>query len=293
MRGSEFAATFGKQSYVAWESAAFDLQRSGQNMAFNMIPVPLVHKDGRTAIIDVSNDYFSVGEPGDFLRLPLLPSSAQKIANLTGLLLPTPRLVYRIWQASTVKLTAVTLPDMHETINKGANFAQFVKHNDAIQAQLSGRDVSGALVSGHKKDVVVGNIIKPGVVLIFGWYKPSPDVFDDGSNWMNPARQPRQVYSNAHGNSYVDYSHGIRLISPLMTIDGKDIETEKAYTDAGLSDFVSHEGPVRQPRYPAPFPAGVSTPQPTVSALSIFRPNTTSYADLGAEVLIAQSRLTG
>jgi hypothetical protein len=95
MKGSEFAASFGKQSAAAWEAAAFELERSGQNLKPVFVPVPLAHKDGRTAIIDVSSDYFSVGDSNDFVRLPLTPNMAQKIANLTGCLLPTPRLVLR------------------------------------------------------------------------------------------------------------------------------------------------------------------------------------------------------
>lgn len=289
MKGSEFAASFGKQSPAAWEAAAFELERSGKNIKPIFVPVLLAHKDGRTAIIDVASDYFSVGEDDDFIRLPLTPGTAQKIANLTGCLLPTPRLDYRIWQASQKKLSRISIAALGES-NKGPNFAQYVKHNKAIQEQLSGVP-RGTLISGHKKDIVVGDLAKQGTVLIHGWYKPSPDVFDDGSNWQVPDRQPQQAFSNAHGDSYVDYSHGVRLISPLMTIDGKDVETETVFTSADLCNFVNDK-PLKQPRYPAPFPAG-GPPKPQTVALSFFdrfRPPTPGYAQLGAQVLIAYSR---
>lgn len=296
MKGSQFISDFGKGSLAAWEAAAFELEKSGQNLKPIFLPVPLAHKDGRTAVIDVATDYFAVGEDDDYLRLPLLPGMAQKIANLTGLLMPTPLLVYLIWQAS-MKLQRQSMTALGET-NKGPNFAQYVKHDAAIDAQLAGKSLSPAqvratLLSGHKKDIVVGNIMKPGHVVIFGWYKPAPDVFNDGTPWMTPDRQPQQVYSNEHGDSYVDYSHGVRLLSPLMTVEGKDIETEKVFTDADLSGFVSSEGPVRQPRYPAPFPQPGQKPQ-AVSALSYLQPITPGgYAGIGAEVLIAQARSGG
>jgi hypothetical protein len=196
MKGSEFAATVGKQSLQAWESAAFDLEKSGANIRPIFVPVPLAHKDGRTAVIDVATDYFSVGEEGDFIRLPLLPVTAQKIGNLTGLLMPTPMLVYRIWQAA-IKLKRQSIAALGES-NKGPNFAQYVKHNAAIQEQISGTPRS-TLLSGHKKDIVVSNLMKPGHVVIFGWYKPAPDVFNDGTPWTTPDRQPQQAHSNEHG----------------------------------------------------------------------------------------------
>jgi hypothetical protein len=285
MKGSEFAATVGKQSLQAWESAAFDLEKSGANIRPIFVPVPLAHKDGRTAVIDVATDYFSVGEEGDFIRLPLLPVTAQKIGNLTGLLMPTPMLVYRIWQAA-IKLKRQSIAALGES-NKGPNFAQYVKHNAAIQEQISGTPRS-TLLSGHKKDIVVSNLMKPGHVVIFGWYKPAPDVFNDGTPWTTPDRQPQQAHSNEHGDFYVDYSHGVRFLSPLMTIEGKDVETEKVFTDSDLSGFVSNEGPVRKPRYPAPFPAGGPDP---IASNALFQPLTTpGYADVGTEVLIELSR---
>lgn len=289
MKGTEFAASFGKQNLPAWETAAFELEKSGQNLKPSFTAITLAHKDGRTAVMDVANDYFSVGEADDFIRLPLLPGMAQKIANLTGLLLPTPTLVYRIWQAS-VKLKRISIAALGES-NKGPSFAQYVKHNAAVQAQIDPAG-AGKLLSGHKKDIVVGNLFKPNKVLIFGWYKPAPDVFNDGSDWQTPDRQPQQAYSNAHGSNYVDYSHGVRFISPLMTVEGKDIETERVFTDADLSGFVSNEGRIKMPRYPAPFPPAGQKPQ-AVSALSWFRPVTPGYDTIGAQVLIQQSRDRG
>lgn len=290
MKGSAFASTF--PSFAAWESSAVSLEASGENIPTTFVQVTLSHPDGRSAIIDVASDYFSVGEADDFLRLPLTPTTAQRVANLKGMLLPTPKLVYTIWQQSNVKLTPVSIAALKPAeSNKGANMAQYLRHNAAIQAQLAGQ---AGLISGHKKDVVVGNIAKPGKVLIFGWYRPSPDVFDDRTAMENPKRQPTQPYSNVHGDFYVDYSHGIRFVSPLMTVEGKEMETEKVYTDSKFSGFISHEGPVRQPRYPAPFPNG--TKPPVASAprapgkLAVFTGRYPSYVDLGTEVLIANSK---
>lgn len=288
MKASAFASAF--PSFAAWESAAVSLAASGENIAPSMVPLKLTHPDGRSASLMVATDYFMVGEPDDFLRLPLTPVTAQKVANLSGLLLPTPKLVFTIWQQSEVKLSPTSIAALKPSEpNKGANMAQYLRHNAAIEAQLAGR---AGLVSGHKKDVVVGNAQKAGKVLIFGWYRPSPDVFDDRSSMENPARQPIQPYSNVHGDFYVDYSHGIRFVSPVMTVEGQDVETEKVFTDASLSGFVSHEGPVRQPRYPAPFPSSARKP-PLISrnrGSGVFTSTLTGYVDVGTEVLIANAR---
>ena len=291
MKASDFIAAFGKSSLSAWEAAAYELVKSGENVAPTMVPVTLTHKDGRKAILSVSADYFSVGTAEDSLRLPLTPLTAQKIANLSGMLLPTPKLVYTLWRMSVSKVQNLSIAALGQS-NKGPNFGQYVAHDAAVNAQFARLGVNPKLlVSGHKKDVVIGNLHKPGKVLIFGWYKPEPDVFDDRSGMDSPKRQPTQPYSNVHGDFYVDYSHGIRLVSPLMTVEGKDVETEKVYSDAALSDFVSHEGPVRRPRYPASFPTGPQgRPLPQGAVASLLTPTTPSYVDLGTEVLVRLSQ---
>ena len=275
MKGSEFAATFGTKGYPAWEKAAFELARSGEGVV-HWPWVDITVTDGaNTAVVRAQTDVLSVGTEEDFLRLPLTPMTAQAIGNLAGYLLPTPYLVYALWKASPVKLTPTAMVP-----NKGANMGQFVEHNAVIEGQRAGRK---GLVAGAKKSVVVGNLWKPGKVLIFGWYRPEPDVFDDHKPMGSVGRQPTQPYSNVHGDFYFDYSHGIHFLHPLCRVNGQDMMLADLYQHPTLSKLVSHEGPVRQVRYPASNTPQEYRPAHVASYPSnpIVVPTTPGYSETG------------
>jgi len=166
--------------------------------------------------------------------LPLTPINAQRIANSLGMLLPTSKMVDAIWVQSQVKLLPQPLVP-----NKGANLAQYAEHSRAIDGQLETQAslLSGAFpVSGQKKDIILSNIWKPGKVVIYGWYRP------DGSHI-----QPKY---NVHGDFYVDYSHGVRLVSPQMLVDGSPMNVEDVLRSPELASLLSDEGVLNRTRYP-------------------------------------------
>ena len=192
-KGSEFVSTFASKGYAAWEAAAFEAAKSGGVVEWPWAEITL--SDGtNTCIVRVQSDDFAVGTLDDFVRMPLTPGRAQQIANLTGLLLPTALLTYRTWQQAQVKLNPVAMVP-----NKYANLVQFAEHNEAIEAQRAGRT---GLIAGTKKSVVVSNIYRKGYVVIFAWYRPAPDVFDNGKKINNPKHQPLQPLSNIHKKNY-------------------------------------------------------------------------------------------
>jgi hypothetical protein len=250
--GSQFVAAYADKGFSAWERAAVELAKSGGLVDWPLVPVTVV--DGPHILVYfVASDVLSVGTPEDFVRLPLTPRVAQEIANLKGMLLPTPLMDYQIWRASSVKLERLPMVP-----NKYADLRQYADHSRRIDAQINRRS---GLVSGHKKDIVVSSLLRPGKVIIHGWYKPGPDVFDDRSPWTTPDRQPQQVHSDAHGADYVDYSHGVRLVAPIVTIDGVNHNLENVLRDSRLAPLLSHEGAIKTVRYQAPlFPSVLQAP---------------------------------
>lgn len=284
MKGSEFVSTFASKGYAAWEAAAFEAASSGGAVEWPWTEITL--SDGtNTCIVRCQTDVFSVGTPEDFLRVPLTPGRAQQIGNLTGLLLPTPLLAYRAWQQAALKLTPVAMVP-----NKGANLAQFAEHNRAIEAQRAGRT---GLVAGIKKSVVVSNIYKPGKVVIFGWYYPSPDIFDNKLPMADPNRQPRQPLSNVHGADYWDYSHGIHFFHPVCVVNGTEMLLEDVMQHPVLWRLVSHEGPLKMVRYPAPNSPPARAPSVAFTPAGAYTttPTQTSLADLGQSRIAEDSRL--
>src|SRR5262249_10239889 len=95
----------------------------------------------------------------------------------------------------------------------------------------------GGLVAGIKKDVVVTNRLgeKPNRVAIYGWHKA--DV------------SPIQPLTIVHANTYVDYSHGVRLMKRLVEIDGKPRDVRHALHSVDSCALLSDEGPLDWPGY--------------------------------------------
>ncbi len=143
-------------------------------------------------------------------------------------------------------------------------------------------------MTGHKKDVIISTIARPGKVLIYGWFWPN------GQKPPGGFGQPIQARSNIHGDFYADYSHGIRFIAPTMTVDGVSRSTEEILRDPVLSKLLSDEGPVYKVRYPAkndPAPYRPASHEEYVAMSDAFprAGRTTSLADQGTAILAQQA----
>ncbi len=187
---------------------------------------------------EVMPDYLSIGSDEDFFRIPMGPVTAQRLADLFGAVLPTSNLVDDIYKNALVKLEPVPLAPVG---NENTLVTKFIVHNKAIENQrLASGGVLGQLVGGIKKDVVLSNKIfdstKQNRVVIYGWHQLSG--------------VPIQPLTNVHINSYVDYSHGIRLLSQEMILDGETVNIKSILTDPILFKMISDEAePMQQPRY--------------------------------------------
>src|SRR6185436_3107416 len=98
----------------------------------------------------------------------------------------------------------------------------------------------GELVAGDKKDVVITPQLEgmPGHVAIYGWHRP------DGKRI-----QPLYL---GHRDSWVDYSHGVRLIQSWAQVNGASNTLQAALSQRGLAGLASDEGMIVTPRYPVP-----------------------------------------
>lgn len=144
-----------------------------------LVPVP---HEGRT--IWTTPDYYMQ----DGIRMPVDYPAAVRIAAARGMELPTKSMVDSIWQAATVKLE----PRPIAWTERNTTLAAFRDHDATIEAQLEAFP-SGTLTAGHKKD-----ILRADRLTIYGWHRLSGN--------------PIQPVSTAHGNTYRDYSHGLRLV---------------------------------------------------------------------------------
>lgn len=285
--GSEFVRQFANKGIVAWEAAALQIAREGGLTPWPFFDLTLSDADGHTCTLSVQSDMLAIGTLEDHVRLPLLPSSAQNILNLTGALLPTPWIVYQIWRAASAKIDPIALAP-----NRGANLVQYAQHDALIDeaiAQLG--KPAGSPAAGLKKHIVVSNAFKPDRVVIFGGYRPDgPDVFDDHRALHADRRQPLQPLSNIHGADYVDYDHGVQVIAPQCVVDGKAMITAELYRHPTLSHLVSNEGPIRILRYPSSVAPPAASLGPPISAEEqvqsiTFAPDIPGKSDLGFRMI--------
>ncbi len=182
-----------------------------------------------SATIFVTPDYLAIGSKDDFIRTPMDFHTASLVATRFGFILPTRKMVDAIYDQSENHLTP-------QTMRPGAEMRStdyYQRHNEKIQdQQLSLGIRSGELVSGHKKDVVITNKLlrKPGRIAIYGWHRP------DG--------KPIQPLSTVHGAGYADYSHGIRLVSDKVIVNGKLCSVYDILKDPERASLLSDEGPM-------------------------------------------------
>lgn len=178
-----------------------------------------------TATYFAMPDYLAVGKEEDFFRIPMSPQSAMKVAAACEASLITAKISDDLWQAATVKLAPKPLTKDRDAA------ATFFQHHQLVEQQRKGKPL-GALVAGIKKDIVLTNRLneKPNRVAIYGWHYP------DG--------RPIQSLFVGHVDWYVDYSHGIRLITQRMIVDGEQTTVAKILVDPVLNILLSNEGPL-------------------------------------------------
>ena len=197
-----------------------------------LAPVTITARDSDHPVeitVCVLPDYLAVGSDNDFMFVPLGLEAALDIADRFGFDLPTAKLVDAIYAESAVKLPPVPLPagDQMRSTDYVVHHSELIsRQRNAIGAQL------GELTAGDKKDLVLTNRLWqiPGRVAIYGWHRS--------------ADQPIQPLSTVHGARYADYSHGVRLVSSIVYVNGVRRSMEDVLSEPRLAALLSSEGPL-------------------------------------------------
>lgn len=182
----------------------------------------------------VSKDYISIGTNKDFMRIPMTPILAQKVVDHFHCFLPTRKIVNDIYKNAKIKIAPFPLTEHRDSI------LTFYQHNQLIEKERKGKN---GLIAGIKKDIVITDKINSGPktnkVAIYGWHKL------DGN--------PIQPLYTGHVNWYVDYSHGVRLVSRTIYIDGKKYDFTEILKSNSLRKILSDEDTNDFIRYPDHF----------------------------------------
>lgn len=235
LSGSAFAARVAGMSESERDAAIGAELESGNIPAFvrNLVPVSLeaTMAGGRAVRVTmcVLSDYLAIGSDHDALFAPMRLRTALALASHHGFTLPTSRMVDAIYQQATVHLAPQPLPagdQMRST-------AYYRHHNEMIEAQratLGARP--GLLTSGHMKDLVLTGRLWHFLdrVAIYGWHRA--------------VNSPIQPLSTVHGANYADYSHGVRLISDTILVDGTPMSIYDALEDPDLARALNGDGAI-------------------------------------------------
>ena len=187
--------------------------------------------DGRDVQVTVCvlTDYLAIGSDRDFLTIPMRLATALEVGNHFGFTLPTKKMVDAIYDEAQVHLVPQPLPASDQM--RSTDY--YCHHNRMIAEQRVELGVTpGVLTAGHMKDLVITNRLWrfPDRVAIYGWHKGIDD--------------PIQPLSTVHGARYADYSHGVRLVSTTISVDGKPMSLFEALEDPELARVLSGEGPL-------------------------------------------------
>jgi hypothetical protein len=175
----------------------------------------------------VMPDYLSIGSDSDFLLAPMRLSTAVEVAGIMGFTLPTATIVDAIYANCTYRLTPQPLPASSEMRSTG----YFVTHDGMIRAQREQIAAApGGLIAGHKKDLVLTQRLWDNLerIAIYGWHN------SDG--------HPIQPLSTVHGWHYVDYSHGVRLVSDQVLVNGEQRSLRDVLQDSSIARILNREG---------------------------------------------------
>lgn len=179
--------------------------------------------------IRVTPDMMAIGTDDDNLIMPMLPLTAQRLADAKDASLCARKISDIIHRHANVRVEPHPMtPDRTMT-----TMPVFCAHDSILRTQYR----RGQFVAGNKKDIVITRRIagEPTRLFIYGWHYPN-----------GKAIQP---LSAAHGIGYVDYSHGVRLVSRRVLVDGQEYDIRTLLTHPTLHTLLSDEGTVNPPHY--------------------------------------------
>ena len=246
--GSNFSVSLIPLTRTDREEEIFQQVCSGNIPKFirTFVPIEIVKEiNGKTMQLKyfVAPEYLAIGHDSDYFLCPMTPFLAQRIADSLHCTLPTKNMVDQIYKAATVKLRPQPIPPDTDMIK----VSRFIQHNDAVQSirnPLLATFPLGALVAGHKKDIIIHEKIysqlrpnRPSPVVIYGWHTAEGVPIQPPNNW--------------HQDTYMDYSHGVRLVLTKALLDGTEVSLIDLMRDEMYHVFIT-DSVLTKPYYSIP-----------------------------------------
>lgn len=247
MKASTFLANLGATNSTSLASlgdAFVDAVRQGMILPIRWAEVTS-KSGGHTAKIMVAQDALQIGEPGDSFRVNASHTTEQQMVDALGLTMPTSKIADLIHEQAQVVLKPQLQP-ADATMGTVGAMLKYSKAMDAIRG-------SGGLASTVGKDWILSNHLgdRADIGVNYGWQDAAAPYVSPGGLHL------WQQTGTSHDRRWVDYSQSVRLVHPIMWVDGAQMLLWDVMKDPDLSGLVSYEGPIRFHRHPAvPAPSG-------------------------------------
>lgn len=220
-----------------------------------------------TVKYQVTPDYLAVGTNEDYVFVPLSAQGAQEVALAWDMSPPTAKMVDQLNTRGIVvdfrqgygttefapysSAAAVDAYGVRNEKVRGEDYtAAFWKTvGDTPDGQvMTHADLGGGPVSGHMKDIVMTEKVTAAADRAV----QAGDTTPDKIGLYHPAQQKQgEAMAADHNVDYVDYSQGLRMVSPIIEVDGTKIHISEVLAGQGTyADYhtlLSGEGPMDNP----------------------------------------------
>ena len=198
-----------------------------------------------TLVYNVLPDYLALGTDEEWMYIPMSPLTAKKWMQTNNLSFPTKTMVNQIHHQAKIKLTPpISWNALYDHATKKYNRDStecFKAQSDKLQEMLKKHTEysHGDLAASHKKDVVLTDYLltkaNQNNVAIYGWFNSDSSVVQN----LNPS---------SHSVSYIDYSHGLRMISNNCVLNGQQTTIQAVWNDLNHCKLL-HDAPLKFQSY--------------------------------------------
>ena len=208
---------------------------------------------GRTvqARVRVCPDYLAVGDNSDYVRVPLSPLTAQRIADRFGFVLPTSRLV-DIIDAEARRVNGMlpfvaALQVAERVIDPATQRPVREKWNLQRYGFYEGRWMLSAEFANFQNQIIHEQVREAGTPPLRSGFKKDvvydPLVFKQSQEGGPPVviyRRGIQPLSNFHNEKYHDYSHGIRFLDSNVRLTITERDGTRREESMSMRDVLMH-----------------------------------------------------
>lgn len=214
------------------EQAIIEAVSRGEHCAIDWADVAM----GRV-VIRVAHDALRLAG----VRVNVTAETAQRLADLLGCTMPTPKISDAIHLEATVRISACT--QSHDMLHM-ADTDRMLMHSEAVRQKIAGRK---GLASTLGKEWVLSAALRPGGAVNYGWH-------DHAAPYVGPGGlRMWQTGGTKHNGEHTDYSQIYRPVSRRCTVDGIPADLSgvlRGDLGAEVSRDVSYDGILAHVRQP-------------------------------------------